>query len=144
MNRIAIAACLAIFFVASLGATGCRTMSRGRTQTIAVTSTPPGAKIAVEPGSLNREIKTPGAIVLSRKQTQIVYLKKDGYEEASVILESSSSGLWRNVIWIHPVGWIIGVIIDLSTGSAYALEPDSIEMTLTRLPEQSPPVATGP
>ena len=118
--------------------------SRGRSCIHSIQSVQWRASPGVTGGTENREIKTPGAIVLNRKQTQIVYLKKDGYEEASVILESSSSGLWRNVIWIHPVGWIIGVIIDLSTGSAYALEPDSIEMMLTRLPEQSPPVATGP
>jgi hypothetical protein len=72
---------------------------------------------------------------MARRYDQTLLFEKSGYWDRTVIVKrKSSSGLWRNLVWIHPVGWIIGVIVDLSTGSGYDLEPESVSIELVPLP----------
>jgi hypothetical protein len=68
-------------------------------------------------------------------------VSKDGYRSESVVIESKSKDLWRNLIWIHPAGWLIGGIVDLSTGAARELEPGAVSVELRPvIPEVDPPV----
>ena len=104
---------------------GCLTMRRGSLQAIRVESTPAGATVVVERGGATSE--TPTQILLARRYSQLLRIQKDGFQPETVVIErKASSGLWRNAVWIHPVGWIIGVVVDLSSGSGYDLLPDSI------------------
>lgn len=114
-----------------LGATaGCATMVKGRTQVVDVRSSPAGATVRVQPTS--EVLTTPCRMVLSRKSSYVVRIEKNGYETQSVtLLSKASSSLWRNAVWVHPIGWIIGVSIDLGTGSGYDLQPDEVNVTLS-------------
>jgi hypothetical protein len=120
-------AALFVTFVACLH--GCATMVHGRTQIVEVDSAPKGATATIQPGG--DVIVTPSQVSLSRKSSYVVHFKKAGYEPASVTLVSkASTSLWRNAVWIHPVGWIIGAIVDVSTGGGYDLQPEKVEVRL--------------
>lgn len=114
--------------------TGCCMMRNSTTQLVEITSSPSGATATIQPGG--EEVVTPADILLKRKTSQYsITIKKEGYEPTRVKLVRNSAGLWRNFIWIHPVGWVIGVVVDTSTGAGYELKPDKIEVKLTPLPE---------
>ena len=127
-----------IFGVLLVGAvalplTGCLTIRRGSTQIVSIESTPPGATVLVQPGGQSTD--TPVQLPMARRYDQTLLFKKAGYWDRTVIVKrSSSSGLWRNLVWVHPIGWLIGVIVDLSTGSGYDLEPESVSVELVALP----------
>lgn len=123
----------------ALANSGCATMVHGRTQIVPVTSMPPGATVTLQPGG--ESLTTPGSLVLARKSSYVARISKPGYVPLDITLRSTaSSALWRNLVWIHPVGWAVGIGIDLGNGSGYELEPESISVTL---PPDSSPQATG-
>ena len=96
---------------------------------VSVDSSPPGATVEVQPGG--RHFETPEQVLLARRYNQSLRFEKEGYRPQTIIIErKASSGLFRNAVWIHPLGWLIGVIVDLSTGSGYDLEPDSVSVEL--------------
>jgi hypothetical protein len=101
-------------------------MVKGKTQVVEVRSVPPGATVEVQPGK--DSFITPSKVALHRKSSYVVRIGKGGYVTETVALESKASrSLWRNAVWIHPIGWIIGVSVDLTTGAGYAI------LTQTRL-----------
>jgi hypothetical protein len=109
---------------------GCANMKHGCTQIITINSIPEGAKVLVEPGK--EEGITPTKIVLKRKLSYVVHINMDGFKPENISLESSSSGeVWKNIVWIHPIGWIIGGTIDLTTGASKELSPENIDIKLT-------------
>jgi len=113
---------------------GCLTMRRGSLQVIPVNSTPPGATVIAKPGG--QSTVTPGELTVARRYQQSLTFELEGYQSKTVHVERhASSGLWRNAVWIHPVGWIIGLVVDLSTGSGYDLEPESSSVSLLPVPE---------
>ena len=117
--------------------TGCCMMRNNPTQLIEISSTPPGATATIQPSG--EVVVTPSDVLLKRKTAYYaVTLKKDGYEPARAKLVRKSSGLWRNLIWIHPIGWVIGIVVDTSTGCGYELQPDKIDVKLTPLQETAP------
>ena len=120
-----------VIFVAIVATvlSGCLTMRRGSTQTVQVDSSPQGATVVVQPGGTTFE--TPSRILLPRRYSQSLRFEMEGFQPETVVVErKASSGLWRNVIWIHPIGWIIGLVVDLSTGSGYDLRPDAVSVNL--------------
>ena len=111
--------------------TGCMTIRNGKYQAVTIDSDPPGANVVIEPG--NKEMKTPGVVELRRRSDYAVILEKEGFRRESVLLEGKIGGLWRNIVLLHPVSIVVGLIIDLSTGAAYELEPNSVSVTLMPL-----------
>ena len=104
-------------------------MRRGSTQVVPVASNPAGAMVEIQPGG--RTLETPAEAVLARRHNPVLRFEKDGYKSQTITLErKTSSGLFRNVIWIHPIGWIIGIVVDLSSGSAYDLLPANVSVEL--------------
>ena len=104
-------------------------MRHGSRQLVSVESKPPGAIVHIDPGG--RTGTTPGQLLLARRYSQSLTFEKEGYQPVTVILErKASSGLWRNAVWIHPAGWIIGLVVDLSTGSGYDLSPGAVSVEL--------------
>ncbi len=126
---------LFIISVSSAMFSGCCMMRNGPTQVVEITSTPTGATAHIQPG--NTEIVTPSEVSLKRKTSYyVVTLNKAGYEPTRVRLARTTSGLWRNLVWIHPVGWVIGIVVDTSTGSAaYELQPQKIDVKMAPLQE---------
>jgi len=119
---------------------GCMAMTRGRSQIIEIRSNPPGATVSIRPVDSN--LLSPAHVELRRKPPStvnvpeaghegvayVVSLSRAGYKDAIVPIESRVSGqtFVRNLIWIHPVFWGIGLAVDLSTGAGYELIPSSI------------------
>jgi hypothetical protein len=104
-------------------------MRKGSRQVVSVDSKPAGAIVRADPGE--RTVTTPGQLLLARRYSQRLTFDKEGYQPATVILERKvSSGLWLNLLWIHPFGWIIGFVVDLTTGSGYELEPGAVSVDL--------------
>jgi hypothetical protein len=123
---------LALILVSTLFLGGCATMKYGTTQVITVKSNPEGAKVRFQPGG--EEITTPSKIVLSRRSSYIATIEKEGFKSDSVsIISSTSDSIWRNLWWIHPAGWIIGIVVDISTGAGRDLAPETVDVTLTPL-----------
>ncbi len=122
----------------------CMTMIHGRSQTIEVQTSPPGARVTIRP--VRGDLVSPATVTLRRKPESIInvpdaphenaaYLvaaSRPGYKDASVPVNSkiATATWWRNLIWLHPVLWGVGVAIDLSTGAGYELTPSSIFIEL--------------
>jgi PEGA domain len=135
--------CLFVIVASNMLLTGCCMMRNAPTQLVSITSTPPGATATIQPSGA--EVVTPSDVSLKRKTAYYsVTLKKDGYEPARIKLVRKSSGLWRNLIWIHPVGWVIGIVVDTSTGCGYELQPDKIDVKFTPLQDTTPPKPVAP
>ena len=123
---------------------GCMRMTRGPLQTVEVQTRPQGARITIRPAS--SEFQSPGKISLSRKPPATVNVSEPGYKEAAYIVTASKPGYtdssvpiesnistdtWvRNLIWIHPLFFGLGVLVDVTSGSAYELRPSSILLEL--------------
>jgi hypothetical protein len=112
--------------VLALGAPmGCATMQVGRTQIVEVTSTPSEATVRVDSEPVLH--KTPASVVLKRKNSHVLVIEKDGYKPKVIVLESKASkDMFRNIIFIHPVFWAGGAIIDMASGSGYELNGDTL------------------
>ena len=124
-----------IFIVLMLFMNSCATMKRGNTQVISINSVPQGASVRI-----GREYEyageriTPAMVILNRKSSYVVTIEKDGFKPENIIVESSASKiLWRNLIWIHPLGWLIGVLVDIDSGAGKHLNPRDINIELTPL-----------
>jgi hypothetical protein len=131
--RLALIRLVAVFACASL-ASGCLTLRRGDVQLIKIDSIPPGVVVRIIPDG--RTIETPATIALPRTHSQTLTFEEPGYKPELVLLDRRATELWRNLVWIHPIGWIIGIVVDLSNGSAYELQP--AEVTATMIPLQPP------
>ncbi|MFD0739257.1 hypothetical protein ACFQZQ_08200 [Lysobacter koreensis] len=121
---LALAMMLAAFFVA----TGCATVTRGTTQTVAINSVPAGATVSMSNGE---RCETPCIFKLKRKYPVAMEVCKAGYSPVNNLLasEMSAGGGWAmagNVI----IGGLIGLAIDAGTGSYRDLTPSPLNVTL--------------
>lgn len=120
MKSIAIVVSLIILTVST---SGCATIVHGRSQDVALASTPPGATVKID----GVQTTTPGKVTLRRDQDYNATFEKEGYSTRQVKIEKEGSWwLLGNIIF----GGIIGLIIDLAAGGAYDLEPDSVDIDL--------------
>ncbi|MBI4516621.1 MAG: PEGA domain-containing protein [Deltaproteobacteria bacterium] len=121
---------LIVIILAPLVAFGCMTMRRGPSQVIQIRSEPDGAAVTIEPAA--GKFTGPAHVSLRRKSPYTVVVSQAGYKPVSVPVESTIAGetWWRNLVWIHPLFWGIGVIVDLPTGAGYELAPASITVDL--------------
>ncbi len=76
---------MAISLVVTLGSTsGCATIIHGRSQEVALASTPPGAIVKID----RVQTTTPGTITLRRKQDYDAVFTKEGFPDRPVKIES--------------------------------------------------------
>ncbi|NIA21416.1 MAG: PEGA domain-containing protein [Anaerolineaceae bacterium] len=123
------AICLVILLCA---APGCATIMHGRTQTISITSDPPGATARVGPST----IVTPGQVTLDTNKSYTVTFEMPGYAMSSAVISKKASGwLWGNIL----IGGIPGLIIDLASGSANRLRPEVVHARLQPLSSSALP-----
>lgn len=109
-------------------ATGCATVVNGPRQNIGLGSTPTAAIVRV---NNQQTLTTPATVNLERDQNHTLVFSKEGYEDNSVVLTSSTSGwVWGNVL----AGGLIGGVVDFASGSARKLSQDAVHVTLTPLP----------
>lgn len=105
---------------------GCCTIISGRNQQLPVISTPSGAKVIVN----GVQQQTPCTLVLDRKQVLYqVRVEKEGYEPVEITLRKGVNGwIWGNLVF----GGIIGLIIDICTGSVNKFTPTELEVNLAQ------------
>jgi len=104
-------------------ATSCATLMTGKFQKVSVTTMPAGA-IAVCEGV---QVITPGVFTLRRDSDHAITISKEGYHDEIVLLKKTMSGAVAGNILL---GGIIGGAVDMATGAAYKLTPDSVMVGL--------------
>ena len=90
---------------------------------------PEGATVTSTPG--NFQVTTPAKLALRRKDgPYTLKFEKAGYEPYEVRLVTGTNGwLFGNLL----VGGLIGIVIDLTTGSAQKLTPEQVHANLTQM-----------
>lgn len=102
---------------------GCATIVQGPKEDVKFTSVPNGAVVT----AADRQIITPGEIGLKRNSDQKVVFEKEGFPARELVLESKPSWwLLGNLAF----GGIIGLIVDLATGSGFRLKPTNVQMDM--------------
>lgn len=119
---------------------GCASATRGTTEQISITSTPPGAQADVK-GLENPTIcVTPCVVQVKRNADVTVNVTKEGYEPAVVPLTkevagSGAAGFAGNVL----VGGLVGMGVDAATGAAMDHKPNPVAVTLRPSGRAAPP-----
>jgi len=91
--RLAARAVAVVFFI--IITTGCASIVKGSTQSIPISSDPPGADIIVD-GSLMAQ--TPTNLKLKRKHDHLVTIQKTGYHSKAIPVVKDVGG----AVSIHP------------------------------------------
>jgi hypothetical protein len=114
---------ITVAFAVSAATSGCATIVQGRTEGITVVSNPPGATVK----TANVQITTPGELKLRRDRDHSLVVDKEGFPTREIKLESRPS--W----WLlgnAAFGGLIGLVVDLATGSGYRLKPTNADIDL--------------
>ena len=110
-------------------AISCASIIHGTTQDVNIASSPDQAEVWIDGARMGT---TPTKVTLKRKSDYLVTIKKEGYKEATVKIEGTTSAwIIGNVIF----GGIIGCGVDFLTGGAYDLKPERVDVNLTKLAE---------
>ena len=106
--------------------TGCSTITKGNRQMITINSVPSGAKVKI--GGLKGV--TPYTADLATDKDYIAEISLDGYEEQQVQITKSFrtvTTIFGNILWL-----LVGVIVDVCSGSAYGLNPNNVNVQLEK------------
>lgn len=117
---------------------GCASIVEGTTQSVAVTTPPAdGAKCTLVSSEGTWYVMSPGnAQVHKTKNNLNVTCKKDGYQDASVVIEPHFNGATLgNVL----AGGVIGIGIDAATGANFNY-PETIAVPMTPIGASAAPV----
>lgn len=109
--------------IGALILSGCATIIHGKTQSVTITSDPPGAMATVG----GQTVKTPSEVTLRRDKNYTVMVEKDGFQTGQTTVEKSVDPIiLGNIIF----GGLIGLAIDFGSGSAYKLSPEKVNLAL--------------
>ena len=104
--------------------TSCSAIMNGSTQDVRIKASESKATIYVD--GMKRGI-TPKVVRLQRGTPHLIEIKKDGFDTYQITTHNSIAGaFWGNLL----CGGVIGIVIDLATGSAYDIEPNFISADL--------------
>jgi hypothetical protein len=114
---------------ATLG--GCASVTRGTTENISISSTPPGAQAEVTGLDNPTACVTPCVVVAKRNAEISVTVSKEGYESQTVALTkevvgAGAAGFAGNVL----LGGVIGAGVDAYNGAAMDHKPNPVTVTL--------------
>ncbi len=116
--------------IASL-TTSCATLVNGPTQKVCFLSEPSNANIIIDGRQVGR---TPAKIALARRESHQVCIELPGYESyETTLVPTASAWLVGNVVF----GGIIGIAVDVATGSLYRLTPDDVNPCLAKADSSS-------
>jgi len=123
--------------VATMAVTGCATVTKGREDTVTFNSQPTAATVswADTNGKLApQRCDTPCTVEINRKWTYNVVFSKEGYKDASGLLEpklsgDGAAGMAGNVL----LGGVIGAAVDGSTGAMNDLKPNPMIASLATI-----------
>ena len=123
---------LLFIILISLFGHGCATMMQGSMQHITVSSTPSGATVVVDGF---QRLRTPAIIELSRKESHRLEISLEGYHPETVeITKVGSNMVAANII----AGGLIGFAVDHSSGAAFRLVPEIVQVSLRPIPTEPP------
>lgn len=106
--------------------TSCSSIMNGSKDKVNIKSTPDGASITVDGNKMG---VTPSVVQLQRGETHLVEIQKAGFSKYTLTTGKSITGwFWGNLL----CGGLIGIVIDLATGSAYDVDPHNIIATLDK------------
>jgi hypothetical protein len=126
----------------AVATSGCASITRGSSQSIAV-STPPitGALCDLTSSEGTWQVLTPGAVTVEKSSQDIqARCKKDGYQDAVAVIPSNFEG-WTvgNLVF----GGIIGLGVDAATG-AINKYPKTFQIPMTPIEQLIPPAGAKP
>jgi hypothetical protein len=123
MSRLA----TVLFVSAAAVACGCASVFQGTTQTIPVTSNPPGAQLQVfVEGERTADAETPTTVKVKKGNDVELQLQLRGYRPAHVELDRSlSGGFFADLMLVAPIPFIV----DLADGAAWKYAK-AIDVTL--------------
>ena len=103
----------------------CATIISGRTQKLPVNTNPIGAKITCN----GVEQVSPCVIMLDRNEpSYTIVIEKEGYEPTQIELKRGLNGwIVGNILF----GGIIGVVVDICSGSVYQFYPSEVKQNLS-------------
>jgi hypothetical protein len=118
------------FFAALSGLvlSGCATITRGTTDDLLIQSEPEGASVELSSGQTCR---TPCSLELKRKNDYTLYIRKEGFQDADVKVDSKvagagAAGMAGNVL----IGGLIGAGVDAFSGATNSLAPNPVHVHL--------------
>jgi hypothetical protein len=122
---LTVVACLSVL-------SGCATIVNGTTEKIQLRSAPDGAQATIDGA---QTVTTPTTLELSRDDEHTIAFHKDGYQDDTEKLTSSTSGwIWGNIL----VGGVVGAVVDAESGAGKKLSSDAVSVTLVPLVAKSP------
>ena len=120
LSLLTVVACLSAL-------SGCATMVNGKTEKIQLSSAPGGAQATIDGSQI---VTTPTTVELSRDDEHTITFHKDGYEDDTEKLTSSTSGwIWGNIL----VGGVVGAVVDAESGAGKKLSSDAVSVSLVPL-----------
>lgn len=119
---------LAATLAGLLAVSGCATITRGTTESLAIQSEPAGARVELSSGQTGI---TPCSFELKRKNDLKVFLHMEGFEDVTAAVDSKvagagATGMAGNVL----IGGIIGVGVDAASGATKSLRPNPLHVHL--------------
>lgn len=112
--------------LAPLGALACASIMHGSSQNLSIASQPASATVTVDSQTLG---KTPVMAKLKRKRQHTIVVALDGYQPFQLTTTRSTSGwVWGNIVF----GGLIGLVVDLSSGGAYKINPAQVNASLAQ------------
>ncbi len=116
----------AYLIIAVLVLSSCSAIFNGSKDMVSINSDPGGAKVIID--GANQGV-TPMSVSLKRGKNHVIEIKMEGYDYYKLTTDNTITGwFWGNLI----CGGILGLVIDLATGSAYDVDPDIISVTLSK------------
>lgn len=119
-----------ILFIAAAACAlaGCASVTRGTTNQVQITTTPPGAAIRT---SMNHTCVSPCTLTVGRKDEFDVTASMPGYRDASTpvrtrVAGSGAAGFAGNVL----LGGVIGMGVDAATGAALEHYPSPVAFVM--------------
>ena len=134
--------CLLLFMFSS-----CASIIKGGDQVMNIKTDPAQAKCVISnlrSGQEVANVTTPSATILKKgdgyfsKGSYKISCEKEGYEKKDVSLEGNLSGWYiGNIVFGGLIGWFI---VDPITGAMWNLEPENVDLTLSKKGEAPQPV----
>lgn len=106
---------------------GCASIVGGKYETVHIETTPAGANVRTERD--DKQGISPTDISLKRKNEHEIIIEKEGFKTKRIVVDTDLRG-W---FWMNLLSWgLIGMVVDLATGSAYNLDPKNITVNLEK------------
>jgi hypothetical protein len=125
----------------------CASIIKGGDQVMNIKTDPAQAKCVISnlrSGQEVANVTTPSATILKKgdgyfsKGSYKISCEKEGYEKKDVSLEGNLSGCYiGNIVFGGLIGWFI---VDPITGAMWNLEPENVDLTLSKKGEAPQPV----